>query len=83
MPVPELLFEDPGDPPDVPPFFVMSFVDGISCEPLFDDVNGGASSRLSRSASITPRRHSRRSCFSSRTPWGWALESVTGLGYES
>ena len=41
VPVPELLFEDPGDPPDVPPLFVMSFLDGISCEPLFDDVDGG------------------------------------------
>ena len=41
VPVPELLFEDPGDPPDVPPLFVMSFIDGISCEPLFDDVDGG------------------------------------------
>jgi aminoglycoside phosphotransferase (APT) family kinase protein len=41
VPVPELLFEDPGDPPDVPPLFVMSYLDGTSCEPLFDDVDGG------------------------------------------
>jgi aminoglycoside phosphotransferase (APT) family kinase protein len=41
VPVPELIFEDPGEPPDVPPLFVMSFLDGISCEPLFDDVDGG------------------------------------------
>ena len=41
VPVPELLFEDAGDPPDVPPLFVMSFLDGISCEPLFDDTDGG------------------------------------------
>ena len=41
VPVPELLFDDPGDPPDVPPLFVMSFIDGMSCEPLFDDVDGG------------------------------------------
>ncbi len=41
VPVPRLLFEDPGDPPDVPPLFVMSFLDGVSCEPLFDDCDGG------------------------------------------
>ena len=36
VPVPEVLWEDAGDPPDVPPLFVMSFVDGDSLEPLFD-----------------------------------------------
>jgi aminoglycoside phosphotransferase (APT) family kinase protein len=36
VPVPEVLWEDAGDPPDVPPMFVMSFVEGTSCEPLFD-----------------------------------------------
>jgi aminoglycoside phosphotransferase (APT) family kinase protein len=41
VPVPELFFEDAGDPPDVPPLFAMSFADGISCEPLFDDVDCG------------------------------------------
>jgi aminoglycoside phosphotransferase (APT) family kinase protein len=42
VPVPEVLWEDAGDPPDVPPLFVMSFVDGASREPLFDlDVDDG------------------------------------------
>jgi aminoglycoside phosphotransferase (APT) family kinase protein len=41
VPVPQLLFEDPGDPPHVPPLFVMSFLDGVSSEPLFDDSDGG------------------------------------------
>jgi aminoglycoside phosphotransferase (APT) family kinase protein len=41
VPVPEVLFDDPGDPPDVPPLFVMSHLEGINCEPLFDDVDGG------------------------------------------
>lgn len=41
VPVPELLFDDPGDPPDVPPLFVMSHLEGVSCEPLLDDVDGG------------------------------------------
>ncbi len=34
--VPEVLWEDGGRPPDVPPLFVMSFVEGTSLEPLFD-----------------------------------------------
>jgi aminoglycoside phosphotransferase (APT) family kinase protein len=41
VPVPEVLFDDLGDPPDVPPLFVMSHVDGTTCEPLFDDADGG------------------------------------------
>jgi aminoglycoside phosphotransferase (APT) family kinase protein len=41
VPVPEVLFDDPGDPPDVPPLFVMSRVDGTTCEPLFDDADAG------------------------------------------
>jgi aminoglycoside phosphotransferase (APT) family kinase protein len=36
VPVPEVLWEDPGQPPEVPPLFVMSFVAGESVEPLFD-----------------------------------------------
>jgi aminoglycoside phosphotransferase (APT) family kinase protein len=37
VPVPEILFEDAGDPP----LFAMSLLDGISCEPLFDDADAG------------------------------------------
>ncbi|WP_374113457.1 phosphotransferase family protein [Frankia sp. AgB1.8] len=37
VPVPAVLWEDAGDPPEVPPIFVMSFVEGTSLEPLFDD----------------------------------------------
>lgn len=36
VPVPDVLWEDPGEPPDVPPLFVMSYLDGSSLEPLFD-----------------------------------------------
>jgi aminoglycoside phosphotransferase (APT) family kinase protein len=36
VPVPEVLWEDEGAPPEVPPLFVMSFVEGSSLEPLFD-----------------------------------------------
>ncbi len=36
VPVPEVLWQDPGEPPRIPPLFVMSHVDGDSTEPLFD-----------------------------------------------
>ncbi len=36
VPVPEVLWQDPGDPPHIPPLFVMSHVEGDSTEPLFD-----------------------------------------------
>jgi aminoglycoside phosphotransferase (APT) family kinase protein len=40
VPVPEVVWEDPGEPPDVPPLFVMASVEGTSVEPLFD-LEGG------------------------------------------
>src|ERR1700742_1355285 len=36
VPMPELLWEDAGDPPDTPPLFVMSHIPGEAKEPLFD-----------------------------------------------
>ena len=36
VPVPPVLFEDQGDPPDVPPLFAMGLVPGSSFEPLVD-----------------------------------------------
>jgi aminoglycoside phosphotransferase (APT) family kinase protein len=36
VPVPDVLWEDPGNPPDEPPLFVMSRVEGDCVEPLFD-----------------------------------------------
>jgi len=36
VPVPDVLYDDAGDPPDVPPLFVMTYVEGVSLEPLFD-----------------------------------------------
>ncbi|WP_205874736.1 phosphotransferase family protein [Mycobacterium camsae] len=36
IPVPGVLWEDPGSPPEVPPLIVMSRLDGSSREPLFD-----------------------------------------------
>lgn len=37
VPVPTVLFEDRGDPPEEPPLFVMTHLEGSSTEPLFDD----------------------------------------------
>ena len=36
VPVPEVLGRDPGAPPEVPPLFVMEFVEGDNCEPAMD-----------------------------------------------
>ncbi|GAA4543095.1 phosphotransferase family protein [Mycobacterium paraffinicum] len=36
VPVPEVLWEDQGEPPHTPPLFVMSRVEGDCVEPLFD-----------------------------------------------
>jgi aminoglycoside phosphotransferase (APT) family kinase protein len=36
VPVPEIVWEDAGEPPAVPPLFVMTFLPGDSVEPLFD-----------------------------------------------
>jgi aminoglycoside phosphotransferase (APT) family kinase protein len=41
VPVPEIIFDDAGEPPDIPPLFVMSFSDGTSVEPLFDNDDAG------------------------------------------
>lgn len=36
FPVPDVLFDDPGDPPAVPPLFAMTLCPGESYEPLLD-----------------------------------------------
>jgi aminoglycoside phosphotransferase (APT) family kinase protein len=77
VPVPELLFEDPGDPPDVPPLFAMSFLDGISIEPLFDDVDCGpeptVAQRFRNAASTLAQLHRLEPA-----AVGEAAEAVTG-----
>jgi aminoglycoside phosphotransferase (APT) family kinase protein len=40
--VPVIYAEDAGDPPDVPPFFVMEYVEGESYEPLLTVLGPGA-----------------------------------------
>ena len=42
VPVPKVLWENPGNPPGAPPLFVMSLVEGDCVEPLFDGVAAGA-----------------------------------------
>ena len=37
--VPKVLFEDEGEPPEMPPFFAMAFVEGESVEPILADID--------------------------------------------
>lgn len=37
VPVPAVLWEDAGDPPDTPPLYVMTHIEGDCAEPLFDN----------------------------------------------
>ncbi|OBK25590.1 acyl-CoA dehydrogenase [Mycobacterium asiaticum] len=61
VPVPEVLREDTGDPPGVPPLFVMSWVDGSSLEPLFDSDGAAATAvvaeRFRRAAAVMAQLH--------------------------
>jgi aminoglycoside phosphotransferase (APT) family kinase protein len=62
VPVPEILLQDSGDPPEVPPMFVMTFLDGDSVEPLFDaDATVGdpavMAERLRNAASVLAQLH--------------------------
>lgn len=41
VPVPDIVWEDRGEPPEIPPLFVMSFLEGTAMEPLFDAGAGG------------------------------------------
>lgn len=41
VPVPKVLWEDAGDPPRMPPLYVMTHVEGECVEPLFDDCAPG------------------------------------------
>ena len=61
VPVPEILWEDAGDPPEVPPLFVMAFVEGTSVEPLFDldgtDLPGVVADRMRNAARVMAALH--------------------------
>ncbi len=63
VPVPDVLWEDAGSPPDVPPLFVMSFLEGTSLEPLFDvdksdAVSGVVAERMRNAARTMAALHS-------------------------
>jgi aminoglycoside phosphotransferase (APT) family kinase protein len=53
VPVPEVIGEDSGDPPDVPPLFIMSFVEGDSTEPRHDVVDTPLTAGQVRSRSLS------------------------------
>lgn len=61
VPVPEVLWQDVGAPPDTPPLFVMSMVEGTSFEPLFDTVDGPpksvVSERYHKATQVLARLH--------------------------
>jgi aminoglycoside phosphotransferase (APT) family kinase protein len=61
VPVPDVVWEDAGDPPDVPPLFVMTFVPGTSREPLFDrdadEPEAVVGRRLREAASVMATLH--------------------------
>lgn len=82
VPVPEVLREDPGDPPEVPPLFVMSCVEGNSLEPLFDLDGAGVSedlvaNRFRHAAATLAQLHRIRPA-----DIGLATEPVVGAGAE-
>jgi aminoglycoside phosphotransferase (APT) family kinase protein len=58
--VPSVLFESPGDPPDVPPFFAMSFVPGEIKEPVLETDRPSAAvvtARVESAARMLARLH--------------------------
>jgi aminoglycoside phosphotransferase (APT) family kinase protein len=61
VPVPEVLWTDAGEPPDVPPLFVMTFVEGASLEPHFDldghDDEAVVAARMRNAARIMGQLH--------------------------
>ncbi|HVU72733.1 MAG TPA: phosphotransferase family protein [Mycobacteriales bacterium] len=62
VPLPKVLHEDAGAPVDVPPLFVMSFLEGSSLEPLFDLEGDGTdadvvSDRLRDAARVLAQLH--------------------------
>jgi aminoglycoside phosphotransferase (APT) family kinase protein len=62
VPLPRVLCEDPGAPVEVPPLFVMSYVEGSSLEPLFDLETDGTGAdvvadRMRDAARVLARLH--------------------------
>jgi aminoglycoside phosphotransferase (APT) family kinase protein len=81
VPVPSVLWQDAGEPPEVPPIFVMSFIEGTSLEPLFD-LNGdddvaAVADRMREGARVMAALHA-----VDANAIGLAGESVVGLSEE-
>lgn len=61
VPVPEVLFDERGDPPDVPPLFVMSHLAGTAFEPLFEgtgpESDAVITGRFGNAARVLARLH--------------------------
>ncbi|BBX19079.1 acyl-CoA dehydrogenase [Mycolicibacterium duvalii] len=62
VPVPHVVLEDPGDPPDIPPLFAMTLLDGECVEPLFDvhadlPSGGTVAARFRGAAAVLARLH--------------------------
>ena len=81
VPVPEVLWEDAGDPPQVPPLFVMSFVAGVSFEPLFH-VGRRRRREPGRGKGPQCRPHPGRAACIGTTPGGPGDEPVVGTAEE-
>jgi aminoglycoside phosphotransferase (APT) family kinase protein len=81
VPVPDVLIEDAGDPPEVPPLFVMSRLTGTSFEPLFDTEGDDAipivSERFRDAAATMAQLHRL-----APTSIGLGSEPVLGAGAE-
>ncbi|MGE2712592.1 phosphotransferase family protein [Mycolicibacterium litorale] len=60
VPVPQVLADDHGAPPEVPPLFVMSMAEGESFEPLFDEgapLKGEVPERFRNAARVLAALH--------------------------
>ncbi|MGW9027272.1 phosphotransferase family protein [Streptomyces sp. NPDC055722] len=56
VPIPAVLFSDGGDPPDIPPFYATSFLDGDSCEPLDEETSSVPAPDVLRRRYLTAAR---------------------------
>jgi aminoglycoside phosphotransferase (APT) family kinase protein len=79
--VPQVLWQDAGDPPEVPPLFAMAFIAGTSLEPLFDldgdEDEAVVAQRMGNAARVLAALHRL-----DPASIGLGDEPVTGLGEE-
>lgn len=82
FPVPEVLVEDPGAPPEVPPLFVMQLCPGESYEPLLDVAPEPPSGEVVRARMLAAARALGRLHGETPTALGIGDEPVAGVGEE-